>query len=60
MDLFLELLVIIFCIAIVGGVFGTWLYKKIKHKPTGDCSSCTLLENKKKLLKAYRKKYKTK
>jgi len=60
MDLFLEILVILVCIVIVGGVFGTWLYKKIKHKPTGDCASCALLDNKKKLLKAYRKKFKTK
>ncbi len=60
MNMLLEIIVIIACLAIVGGVFGTWLYKKVKHKPTGDCSSCALLGNKKKLLKAYRKKYKTK
>ena len=56
----IEIIVIIACLAIVSGVFGTWLYKKIKHKPTGDCASCALLDNKKKLLKAYRKKYRTK
>lgn len=56
----IEIIVIIASLAIVSGVFGTWIYKKIKGKPTGDCESCALLTNKKKILKAYRKKFKNK
>ena len=36
----IEIIVIIASVAIVGGVFGTWLYKKVTHKPTGDCACC--------------------
>ncbi|MDD4103728.1 MAG: hypothetical protein PHU89_01800 [Bacilli bacterium] len=54
----IEIVVIIVCVAIVGGVFGTWVYKKTKGLPTGDCESCGLIANKKKILKQYRKKYK--
>ena len=56
----LEIIVIIASVAIVGAVIGTWLYKKSKRLPTGACESCSLLTNKKKILKAYRKKYKNK
>lgn len=36
---------ILFIIAIVGfvvWVFGKEIYKKIKHKPTGECECCAL------------------
>lgn len=36
----IEIIVIIFCVTVVVLVFGSWLYKKIKHLPTGDCAEC--------------------
>ncbi|CDE15372.1 unknown [Clostridium sp. CAG:288] len=51
----IEIIVIIASVAIVGGVFGTWLYKKVTHKPTGDCACCKSKSNK--LIKQYHKKY---
>ena len=39
-----EILLIIACVAVVASVGGTWIYKKIKGKPTcdcgGDCAHC--------------------
>ena len=34
----IEIITIIVCVLIVGGVLGTYIYRKIKHKPTGGCS----------------------
>ncbi len=51
----IEIITIIVAIVIVGSVFGTYIYKKIKHLPTGECSVCN---NKgKNLQKMYNKKY---
>ncbi len=36
----IEIIVIILCVLIVGGVLGSYIYKKIKHLPTGDCANC--------------------
>lgn len=54
----LEIIVIVVASAIVLGVFGTFVYKKIKGRPTGECASCGTKGNK--LLSKYRKKYKKK
>ncbi len=54
-----EIIVIICCILIVGGVLGNYIYKKVKKLPTGECSYCHSSSKKKqnKLLEDYRKKY---
>ena len=36
----IEIITIIACVLIVGGVLGSYIYKKIKHKPTGGCDGC--------------------
>lgn len=52
----IEIIVIIACIAIVGGVLGTYIYKRVKGIPTGECVECR--KGTKKLLKEYKKMYK--
>ena len=53
----IGILLIAFCIFVVGGVIVNYIYKKVKKIPTGDCASCkirmqkTLLEIRKKLAK---------
>ncbi len=37
----IEIIVILSAIAIVVAVIGTYIYKKITHKPTGECSCCS-------------------
>jgi FtsZ-interacting cell division protein ZipA len=37
---FIEILVIIGAVAIVALVLGNHIYKRIKHKPTGECACC--------------------
>ncbi len=58
MDIF-EIIVIIICVFIVGGVIGNYLYRKFKHLPTGECACCQKDSKKKqsKLLEEYHKKY---
>lgn len=53
----IEIIVIIACILIVGGVLGNYIYKKITHKPTGDCGYCKTHNKGAKLVKDYHKKY---
>ena len=36
----LEIIVIIACILIVGGVIGRSIYKKVKKIPSSECSCC--------------------
>ena len=43
--------------AIVGGVFFNYVYRKIKHKPTGECAYCKSHNNGIKLVDDYHKKY---
>lgn len=52
----IDLLIILSCVLIVCVVFGIYLYRKIKNKPTGDCACCGSKGNS--LLKKYHKKYK--
>lgn len=49
----IEIIVIVSSIVIVGTVFFSWLYRKIKGLPTGDCAMCS--GNAKRLIKKYKK-----
>ncbi len=52
----IEIIVIIACILVVLSVIGTYVYKKITHKPTGECACCSHYKGN--LQKMYNKKYK--
>lgn len=52
----LEIIVIICSILIVGGNITYYIYRKINHKPVGECKYCQKDINK--LLKEYRNEYK--
>lgn len=54
----IEIIVIISCILIVGGVLANYIYKKVRKLPTGQCASCKKTLTGSALVKAYRKKYK--
>lgn len=51
-----EIVTIVVVSLIVVSIIGVFVYKKIKHLPTGECSCCKSKGNA--LLKKYRKKYK--
>lgn len=51
----IAIITIIGAVLVVGGVLGTYIYRKIKHKPTGECACCH--SGGKDLIKEYRKKY---
>ena len=53
----IEIIVIIICILVVGGVIFNYFYKNAKKMPTGECSSCKSISSGSKLIKLYRKKY---
>lgn len=36
----IEIIVIIAVALFLSGVIGSYVYKKIKHMPTGDCCDC--------------------
>ena len=54
----IEIIVIIACVLIVGGVIANYIYKKVTHKPTGQCAYCKTIKSGSALVKAYHKKYK--
>lgn len=54
----IEIIVIICAALIVFGVFLNYLYRKIKHKPVGECAYCHSDKKGSRLVKAYHKKYK--
>lgn len=58
----IGIIVIIFCVLVVGGVVVNHFYRKIKHLPTGDCACCSKKgkNQKNKLLEDYHRKYKNK
>lgn len=56
----IEIIVIICCVLIVGGVIFNYIYRKITHKPTGECAYCSSNKKGHALVKAYKKKYKKK
>lgn len=53
----MDIIVIIACILIIGGVLGNYIYKRIKHLPTGECACCAskMKKKKNKLVKEYYK-----
>jgi hypothetical protein len=52
----IDIIIVVCCVVFLGLVFGFYIYKKIKKKPTGECASC---HNKgKNLVHKYNKKYK--
>ena len=51
----IEIIVIAITILIVGFVIGNYIYRKIKHLPTGECAYCKKKGNN--LVKQYRKVY---
>ena len=53
----IEIIVIIACVLIVGGVFGNYVYKKATKQPTGECACCKKTRSGSALVKAYHKKY---
>lgn len=36
----IEIIVIITAVTFVLAVIGNYIYKRVKHKPTGECASC--------------------
>lgn len=53
---FIEILLIIIIAGFVCWVFGTEIYKKTKHKPTGECECCAMKS--KRVMKEIRKQIK--
>ena len=53
--LWLEILTIVAIIVFFASLIGVYIYKKIKHIPTGECASCANKKNR--LLKDYYKTY---
>ncbi len=37
----IEIIVILIAVAIVAGVIGCYIYKRLTHQPTGECSCCS-------------------
>ena len=54
----IEIIVIIACVLIVGGVLANYIYKKATNQPTGQCAYCKKTRSGSSLVKAYHKKYK--
>lgn len=52
----IEIAVIVLAAIFVASVIGTYIYKKVKHMPTGGCAECHNLSGKK-LVKKYHKTY---
>lgn len=51
----IEIITIIVCVLIVGGVLGNYIYRKAKHLPTGECSCCKKVKGKPSWVEEYRK-----
>lgn len=56
MLLAIEIILISFCIIVVGGVLSRYIYKRMHNLPTG-CDGCKCM-SKEKMLKEFNKKYK--
>jgi len=54
----IEIIVITISVLVVASVVGIWIYKKVKHKPTGECACCQA--NMKKTIKKMRREMKKK
>lgn len=55
----IEIIVIIASVLIVGGVLARYIYRVVNKLPTGDCACCANTKKGSKLVKAYKKKYKS-
>ena len=53
----IEIIVIIACVLIVGGVIGNYIYRKVKKLPTGECASCRKTKSGISLVDEYHKAY---
>jgi hypothetical protein len=53
----IEIIVIIACVLIVGGVLGNYIYRKVKKLPTGECASCRKTKSGISLVDEYHKAY---
>ncbi|MGM9873697.1 MAG: hypothetical protein ACI31G_02090 [Bacilli bacterium] len=53
--LWIEILILVIATIFVVYIFGSLIYKKTKHLPTGECEMCH--KSTKKLLKKYRAYY---
>lgn len=51
----IEIIVIVCAVGIVVSYIGVYMYKRIKHLPTGDCADCK--KRMSKIVKEYHKKY---
>ena len=51
----IEILVIIFAVTVVSLVLGNYIYKKVKHIPTGECANCSNKNKANKMFKDIRK-----
>ena len=51
----IEITILVICILIVGGNIACFIYKKVKHLPTGECPCCSKTKKKSNLLEMYRK-----
>ena len=54
----IEIITIICCVLIVGGVITRYIYRRVKKLPTGECMYCSSTKKGSKLVKDYKKKYK--
>lgn len=54
-SIILAVVSILFSLALIGSLVGSYVYKRSHNLPTGDCAYCHA--NKDKILKEYRKKY---
>ena len=53
----IEIIVIIACILIVGGVLSRYIYRKVKKLPTGECACCKKTKEKNSIVENYYKSY---
>lgn len=53
----LEIIIIVASVIFVLAVFLNAIYRKIKHKPSGECCSCA--KKGERLIKDYHRKYKS-
>lgn len=51
----IEIIVIVVTVLIVASVIGNYIYRRIRHLPTGECACCSKKGNN--LVKQYYKKY---
>ena len=51
----IEIIVIIGVVAIVSLVVGRYVYKRVKHLPTGECACCSSKKNVNRMLKNVKK-----